>query len=108
MRTSSADTLWPGMRPPLCQSTWIASMASRLTCTVRSTGVPVLARMPETRNGLSSCSTNETEPSAVRDDDLVADLVAERLRHIGADHGVEQVAERLAAANARPAPWRYL
>ena len=77
---------------PFCQSTWIASMASRLTCTVRSTGVPVLARMPETRNGLSACSTNETEPSAVRDDDRVADLVAERLRHVGADHRVEQIA----------------
>ena len=63
LRTSSAEADWPGTRPPLCQSTWIASMASRLTCTVRSTGVPVRSRMPATRNGLSSCSTNETEPS---------------------------------------------
>ena len=31
----------------------------------------------------------------VRDDDLVADLVAERAGHVGADHGVEEVVEGL-------------
>ena len=40
----------------------------------------------------------------VRDDDLVADLVAERLRDVGADHRVEQVGERLARART-PARW---
>jgi hypothetical protein len=33
-------------------------------------------------------------PGAVRNNDRVANLVAERLRHIGTDHGIEQVAER--------------
>ncbi len=46
---------------------------------------------------------------AVRDDDLVADLVAERRGHIGADHRVEQIARTGApAAKSRVCPCRYL
>ena len=62
-RAASASTRPPGRaRMPLCQSTWMAVMASRLTCTVRSTGVPVRARMPTMRNGLSSCCAKLTLP----------------------------------------------
>ncbi len=86
----------------------MASIASRLTCTVRSTGVPVFSRMPATRNGLSSCSTNDDRAEPVRDDDAVADLVAERRGDVGADHGVEQVRERLAGGELRPCARRYL
>jgi IS30 family transposase len=40
-----------GSCAPLRQSTWIASIASMLTITVRSTGVPVFSRIPDTRKG---------------------------------------------------------
>ncbi len=40
----------------------------------------------------------------VRDDDLVADLIAERLGHVGADHGVEQILERRACGEGEPVP----
>jgi len=61
---ASAGVDWPGILAPLRQSTWMASMARRLTITVRSTGVPVFSTMPETRNGWSSCSTKEASPWA--------------------------------------------
>jgi hypothetical protein len=43
-------------RAPPAQSRWMASSACRLTCTVRSTGVPVRASTPTTVKGLSACS----------------------------------------------------
>ena len=48
---------------PPAQSRWIASIAGRLTCTVRSTGVPVRARTPTTVNGLSACSAPGMAPA---------------------------------------------
>ena len=53
-RMASTGVVCPGTRAPERQSTWIASIASRLTITVRSTGVPLRARMPATRKGWSS------------------------------------------------------
>ena len=41
---------------------------------------------------------------AVRDDDLVADLVAERRRDVGADHRVEQILERPARCELHALP----
>ena len=50
-RRASAGVDCSCIWPPPCQSTWIASIARRPTMTVRSTGVPVFSRMPETRKG---------------------------------------------------------
>ena len=52
----------PGSGTPATQSRWIASIACRLMCTVRSTGVPVRARMPTTVKGLSACSAPGMPP----------------------------------------------
>ena len=60
--TLSAGMLMPGMGAPACQFRWMAVMASRLMCSVRSTGVPVGARMPLTWNGLSACSMPGASP----------------------------------------------
>ena len=55
-RTLLAGMLMPGIGAPPCQLRWMACIASRLMCRVRSTGVPVAARMPLTVKGLSACS----------------------------------------------------
>ena len=59
----SALTAWPGNLAPLRQSMWMASIAAKLMCSVRSTGVPVGLRMPTTVNGLSSWSLASNAPS---------------------------------------------
>ena len=48
---------------PAAQSRWIASIAGKPMCTVRSTGVPVGARMPTMVNGLSAWSLACIAPS---------------------------------------------
>ena len=59
---ASLSMVIPGIRAPLRQSTWMAVIPSRLTWTVRSTGVPVRARIPETIKGLSLCFKNPLAP----------------------------------------------
>ena len=68
---------------------------------MRSTGVPVLARIPETRNGLSACSPcgNDTEP--VGHDDSVADLVSQPRGDVSAQNRVEQSSNSLPAAKVK-------
>ena len=56
LRASSAEMRKPGIGAPPTQSRCSASRACRLTCTVRSTGVPVRCRMPVTTKALSACS----------------------------------------------------
>ena len=54
--TSAGGIDMPGTGAPACQSRWMASMPSSRIWTVRSTGVPVGARMPVTTKGLSAWS----------------------------------------------------
>ena len=61
--TRSASKRTPGIGLPANQSLWIASMPRRSTCRLRSTGVPLGARMPTTVKGLSSCLISETSPA---------------------------------------------
>ena len=96
MRTSSAEMLWPGIGMPLCQSTWMASMASRLTMHRAVDGRAGLGEDARDAERLVVVLDERDAADPVRDDDPVADLVAERGRDIGADHDVEQIRERLA------------
>ena len=92
----------PGMRMPPCQSRWIASIDSRLTWMLRSTGVPVRANTPTTVNGLSAVLGAKFS-GAVAQRNAVADLVFHPLGDLRAQHGLEQAFETPARGERREA-----
>jgi hypothetical protein len=70
----------------------MASIASRFTWTVRSTGVPVLAGLGQDAHdpeGLVVMLGEGGAAEPVRYHDRVTQPVAERLGHIRTQHGVE-------------------